>query len=470
LQEQNVSPTPHGRKPLPSTPRARSFEAQRVRDRRLKDGSTAVRAVNDHIRGLANRVKKGTAARPVRGGNTARLAAAAFGQAISAGWGTRELPGPAIIEAWRQRGWIDKPVPFSNLAARKAMAQLAKISPLAEDIGGGWYRIHAGRPSCLPPRILNALTDVREADEADLARLPDLAFWMSDGDASAVGADGPERSVLIDPSSERARGDSALLELQQEQEGFWQASDGEQLWLESDFMDAVAGSMSDPAEVVEACPNTPPARPEIELEVWSGTISDWGRAVPMWPQLQRAARLLLAHLSPEGFLGTATELAATLAGFDERTRATCRSRAQLVRALESLRRRGLLLVTGGCWRLPVFRENPTLVMFDLDVPPDPRPASPAQIAALERMGVDTEGLGHSEAVAVSKRLHTRRKRGQAHPRLLAAVRREEALAGLPTDLRKLGRLDVAQAREAMRVAMKRRRADEQVMQAEGWWL
>lgn len=467
---ENVSPTAHGRKPLPSTPRARGFEAQRIRARRLNDGSTATRAVNDHIRGLANRVEKGTAARPVRGGNTARATAAAFGQAISAGWGVREMPGPAIIEAWRQRGWIDKPAPFSNLAARKAMVQLAKITPLAEDIGGGWYRIHAGRPSCLPPRILHALADVREADEADLARLPDLAFWMSDGVASAVGADGPERSVLIDPSSERARGDSAFVGVKHQQEEFWQSSDGEQLWLESDFMGAVAGSMSDPAETAEARPDTPPARPEIELEVWSGTISDWGRAVPMWPQLQRAARLLLAHLSPEGFLGTTTELAATLAGFDERVRATCRSRAQLVRALESLRRRGLLLVTGGCWRLPVFRKNPDLALLDVDAPPDPRPPSPAQVAALERMGVETKGLGHSEAVALSKRLYTRRKRGQPHPRLLKAVLREQALAGIPSDLRATGRLDVAQAREAMRVAMKRRRADEQVMRAEGWWL
>ena len=466
----NVSPTQHGRKPLTSTPRARGFEAQRVRDRRLNDGSTAVRAVNDHIRGLPKRIDKGTAARPVRGGNTGRVAAAALGEAVSAGWGVREMHGEAAIEAWRQRGWIDWPAPFSPLAARKAMAQLAKKTPLVEAIGGGWYRIYAGRPSCLPPRILQVLTDVREADEADLARLPDLAFWMSDGDASAVGADQPERSVLIIPSSERARGDSALVELEQPQEVFWQASDGEQLWLESDFMGAVAGSMSDPAEVAEACPNTPPARPEIELEVWSGTISDWGQALPMWPQLQRAGRLALAHLPPEGFLGTATELAATLAGFDERTRATCRSRAQLVRALESLRRRGLLLVTGGCWRLPVFRENPDLALFDVDASPDPRPASAAQIAALERVGIDAEGLGHSEAVALSKRLYTRRKRGQPHPRLLKAVLREQALAGIPSDLRATGRLDVAQAREEMRVAMKRRRADEQVARADGWWL
>ena len=467
---EKVSPTAHGRKPLHSPPRARGFEAQRLRDRRLNDGSTAVRAVNDHIRGLANRVEKGTAARPVRGGNTARAAACAFGQAISASWGVREMPGPAVIEAWRQRGWIDKATPFSPLAARKAMAQLAKITPLVEAIGGGWYRIHAGRPSSLPARILQVLTDVREADEADLARLPELAFWMGDGVASADSADQPERSVLIHPSSERARGDSAYLDSEQEQEGFWQASDGEQLWLESDFMGAVAGSMSDPAEMAEARPDTLPARPEIELEVWSGTLSDWGRAVPMWPQLQRAARLALAHLSPEGFIGTATELAATLAGFDERTRASCRSRAQLVRGLESLRRRGLLLVTGGCWRLPVFRENPDLVLFNVDTPPDPRPASAAQIAALERMGIETAGLGHSEAVALSKRLYTRRKRGQPHPRLLKAVLREQALAGIPSDLRATGRLDVAQARETMRVAMQRRRADKMVARAEGWWL
>jgi hypothetical protein len=79
-----------------------------------------------------------------------------------------------------------------------------------------------------------------------------------------------------------------------------------------------------------------------------------------------------------------------------------------------------------------------------------RPCGPDE---LERRGIDPKGLSHGEAVALKGRLWGRGQRGEPSPRLLAAVAREEALADLPTDLRKLGRLDLAEARRRLERAM-----------------
>ncbi len=247
-------------------------------------------------------------------------------------------------------------------------------------------------------------------------------------------------------------------------------SAADEVFGEPEDLGGLGGASAPPAEQAGASPATPPASDgDAPLRAW--TKSEWLLAIPRWPQIQRAATLALAYLPPEGFARTATELAATLAGFDRLTRASSRTRAQLARGLESLCRRGLLVVDDGRWFMPEWRANPVLELYGVAEKPSSRAPSAKMLASLEARGVVLEPrtLSHEEAVALNRRLHTRKVQEQPHPRLLAAVVREEAKANLPTDLRATGRLDVAEAREALRRAMDKRSNDEEIGRHEGWW-
>lgn len=426
----------------PHCPRPRAFEAEQVRRHRQRMGVYASNAVHTHLGQLHTQLPKGTEHQPRRGRATAILVAPAISAAIKAGWGTHEAGAVALLTMLIARGFLPGLVRApSKLTAGSAMALLARFSPLIEQVSHGRYRIHACRPDCLPPAILESLLRGQQ-DDAPSAD-PD-AETLADGqqidsppqdETSIEPADSADPlSVLIGRNRERARGDL--------QEDPSSASDGEQLWLEPDYPGAAAGSIFDPAEEAPASPTTPPARPKIKpLVPW--TRSGWVQAVPPGRHVQRAAVLALEHLVGDGRRGTAATLAAGLAGYEERTSA--RHRAALARALETLRRRGLLVVTGDCWRVPEFALHPALELFDVLDVGDDRPVSPGLADYLRRSGIDPEGLGHDEALAVSGRLYTRRSK--------AATAREEALADLPPDLRKGRRLDLAQRRVDLRRAM-----------------
>ncbi len=457
---QNISAHSIGRKPphhqsppgrsQDALPRPRSFEAERVRRERQRLGVYITKAVHEHLRRLPSQIPVGTTDRPVRGGWTAAETIAAVDRAITGGWGVHEGTAVGLLDELRRRGWLLLLATPRPLTAGATHSMLAKLTPLVERVSHGRYRIHAGRPSDLSPRILETLV---EALPGDASAAPDGGDCAVDGqqrDASAYAATAAPLSGLETPCRERARGDL--------QEGPSSASDGEQLWLEHDYMGAAAGSIFAPAEGDEARPATPPARATIERGASSWTRSGWMQAVPLRPQLQRAAALALAHLTADGIEGTASSVAAILSGYE--VKATARSRASLARALQALSRRGLLLVTGGRWTVPAFTVNPALELFDVAEAPDAREPSPDLLASLGRWGVDGEGLSHEEAVGVNRRLWSRRKDDRPHPRLLAAVQREQERADLPVDLRALGRLDVAAARRALARAMGHRRGSE----------
>lgn len=397
----------------------------------------------DHLAELPSRIPRGTRQAPVRSADTIRAAGEAIARAIRGGWGIHEGGAVELLDRLRSAGFLlllRTPCPQT---AGMAMAALARLTPLVEEIRRGRYTIHAGRPADLEPRILKQLERGLRDVASRSTPVDETLSYVGRIDASASGADPGSQTALHPGNRERARGDTSSPR--------W-LSDGEQLGLALVFPGAVARSSSDPADPAGARPARSPARSALEPKVtrqW--TRLAWIEAVPLRPQLQRAARLALGHLSEIGLAGTAGTVALQLASHEDRL--TARSRASLARALCSLRDRGLLIEEGGRWRLPEFVAHPILELFELDERPSARAPSPAMSADLTRQGVDPAGLTHEEAVQVQRRLFSRRRDGRPHPRMLARILAERDPAGRRSDLRQLGRLDIPAARRELAEAM-----------------
>lgn len=417
-----------------ATPRPRSFIASEVVAERARLGTSLSGLVLDHVSGLQKRVPQGKDGQVVRGGDTARDAACGFETATRRNWGVHEGTGPALLRKMHKRGYLrDLPGPK---VCGQAMAMLARLSPLIQVVKRGVYRIHAGDPRWLPAEVVQALKEQRSGDAtaadeleqtpADAVQIDALADRASAGLASSMTPNFAEKvppqptaDGSVDRSTLRACGAS-----------------------EPAPAPAVACSSYAPAERAGARPATPPARAPRERRGLPSR-SDWLRAVPKRRNMIRAAMLALAHLSGEGRRGSAAIVAAGLAGHEPR--ATGRSRASLARALEALRQRGLLVVTDDLWRVAEFVAPAALRANDLLNVGDARPISAAQAAQIRRYGIDPTGLGHAEAVALCRRLWTRRSK--------AALVREQKRADLPPDLRRSGRLDLADARVGLSRAM-----------------
>lgn len=393
---------------------------------------------------LPDKLPRGTRAKPHRGGLTAESLARGLGLAIDARWGTHDVTALELFAVFRQHGWLDRLVREpSKITAGAAVATLARISPLLERISHGIYRVHACRPDCLPPAILETLLERRFGDASVGADSGETLSCAAGFDASASAPPLHQLSAPDVGNRERAWGGPTK-------------SSGEQLWLAFEDLGAVACSSSAPAETAGARPHSSPARAALEPGA-SFTRSGWMQAIPLRKHLQRAAALALRYFDDAGERGTAAVIAAWLAGFEGT--ASSRSRASLARALTSLAKRGLLVVEGDVWRVPTFVEHPELKLFEVPETPDARPVSPGLAAQLERNDIDPAGLSQAEARALSQRLWSRKDGDLARPRTIHALIREQALADLPVDLRATRRLDHAAARDRLAQAMRARGHD-----------
>lgn len=190
--------------------------------------------------------------------------------------------------------------------------------------------------------------------------------------------------------------------------------------LERQNMGGLGCAPSAPAETADASPGTSPASAASALKM-PMTHSAWHQAIPHGVHVQRLRHLLTGQGVTMNWSGTAREVTDRLASEDGRWTSR-RERWGLVRALATLRRRGLVLHDGGVWRLPELALHDALEFVGLDRPrpSDLRP-TPAQTRDLTRRGVDTRGLSRPEASAVSYRLFTRRAAGQMTYRQAAAL-------------------------------------------------
>ncbi len=445
---------------LPATPRPRSFIASQVIDERQRHGALATRAVLDYLDFLPTLLPRGTRAAPVRAGATMHALAGAIVRAVRAGWGRHEGGAVELADALRRAGHLLLVRTPSPQIAGMAMAELARICPLIEEIRRGRYRIHAGRASDLPDSILGSLLKTRPGDAfgpADCEKNADLQAGI---DASADPADQSSQSAATVGNRERARGDL--------QEGPSRSSSGDQLGLALVYPGAVACSSSAPAVQAGARPRRSPARAPAEREgspVW--TRIAWVQAVPLRPHLQRVALFALARFG-EGRAGSLAEVAAWIAAEDPH--AGSRLRAATRRALASLRDRGLVIERDGSWHLPEFVPHPALELFDLDESPSAQAPSPAMAAHLERQGIDPAGLTHEEAIAVQRRLHGRRVVGLPSAWSVARVVRAQQAAGREVRLAQLGRRTKAEVQQDLAEAMAMRWRREQTERefARGW--
>jgi hypothetical protein len=429
----------------PPTPRQRAFIAANVTEARAANGSLATSATLDHIASITTRIPKGTRGRPVLGGDVLRALVPGLELAIRRRLGIREGTALELLTMLWLAGLIVLPGPPNRKSAGPAMARLAELTPLVQVIVRGRYRLYAGDPAFHPEWLADAvlLANARDASASK------AAADAQQIDASAFGA--PEISTLVlgsDLLKERARGGTS--------QDPSSASDGEEHGLASGRPGAVSGSSSAPAERAGARPATPPAR--APLEPLALTRSAWMALVPLRVQQQRAAALGLRYLEGAGMRGTVAAVAARLAQAEGG--ATSRSRASLTRAMLGQVRMGLLLEIDGWIRLPVFADEPVLEMLDIPAIPDPRRPSVDLTAWLGEQGVDARALSHAEAVMVSRRLWTRLQENKPSVGKLLRIERAERRAGLPTDLRRLGRLDHGAARHALAGAMAARMSGE----------
>mgnify|MGYP003450230837 FL=1 len=331
---------------------------------RQRNGVYASALVHQHLTALPTRIPHGTRARPVRSRDTVVAAATAIKLAIAARWGVFEGGAVEVLDQLRLAGFLPLLRTPCQLTAGMALSMLARLSPLVEVVRRGLYRIHAVKPAAIPDHILRTLANESFDDASGPADSENSASHPSGNDAS-VSPPPPCSLTAVRASSSSSRAGSSP------STGPACASGDEQLRLAFDSPGAAATSSSTPAEAADPRPRRTPARAPLE-GVGPLTEKAWRRAVPLRPQLQRAAQLALDHLTAKGVRGTATTIAFWLAGHEDR--ASWRTRSSLARALKSLERRGLLLTDGDLWRVVPFAVEPILDLFDRWIGARPRVA------------------------------------------------------------------------------------------------
>jgi len=421
---------------------------------KLRDGTIAASAVYKHLGDLPKRMTRGSRDAPARGADTVEALSQGLIRAVREGWGVREGSAVELVGRLHAAGYI-RHLPAARTAGM-AMATMARLSPLVVEVRRGRYQILAGRPACLPEPILRSLVRELQGDRsADSAwgETPDLAAGFDrtaqDADPSSL----PARAPGID---ERARG---VREPRGREIENLEDSSGEPWGFELDDPGAVACSPAPPVRAQQiGSEGTAAARPSdggelVGVAAGELTRSGYLARVSQHRRIAQVGGLLLGHCDPSGIRGTARDVARVLAGYVPRSSA--RDRTAWASGLESLRQRGLAIEHEGRWYLPRFTVHPALLLLDVAEQSGQRLPSVALSNALRRRGIDPAGLSNEEAVALNRRLYTRRKGGKATVRQVAAIERSRIRAGLPPDLRASGRLDFAAARRALEMGMRR---------------
>lgn len=408
MQEQNVSPTPHGRKPSswplphrewkrpPHRPTAegerwlRPVIADRVKQATARSSVHA--ALQTHLDGALVRIAELYKGERLLGRETAVLIVSALRRALASA-------RPPRLEAGARAFCADLGIHVGTAVASAALAIVLLVTPVLR------------RPSRY--RWLADLATLKACRHGDMA-LESVLSWPFLTPESAAETDASEQDDAPRDFNSSGSPDEAHIE---HACGVVPSpySAADEVFGEPEDLGGLGGASAPPAEQAGASPATPPASDGDAPLREPLTLSGYLQALPKHRRQQQAVALLRQH-GPVALTSAPRAAAQDLLRLRDstgETRAYPREVEALSRALAVLRDRGDL---GEGFALPRFALHPWAVLLGIKArPSDIRPTA-GQVRYLRARGINPAGLSRPEAKAMQGLLQLRKGEAMAWPR------------------------------------------------------